>query len=746
MFCALPPVYEGKRINYEHFPDRLCAFVYRNWGMIEPIRLAKVAGTTEEEINGLAEQLGLPVPAVIDADWLKYGYITVIRANWHMLSYNQLCTLLGWDEKKLAYVLKEDDFLDVKLGGFKPDIPELRWHSVDASELTGIREATKEFFGKMPCKAAAPFSFETLFEQIDYGSKAVNGSIDRIVYSYCALYGDTFTSDIEYSFSDKLLNAYRNVGVNGIWCQAVLYTLVPFPFAPGISNGWEERLEGVRKLTERLDAYGIKLFLYLNEPRTPPKDFFDKWPHIQGDNYGEGSCLCTSAPEVQKYLYDSAALIAGRVPLLGGIITITCSENRTNCYSHRPDGRTNCPRCKTRCKSDVISEVNNIIYRGASSVNPNIKMIAWTWGWEKELTPDIIRKLHPDISVMCVSEEGIKKVIGGVTTSVIDYSISVQGPGEYAKATWRAAQENGHKAYAKCQFNNTWECSFVPFLPAFQQAYNSVAGLHNFGVDGMLLDWTLGGFPSPTFYMLSNIFSQNEIPTLHELYESLFPADSIRIVEQACNLFSEAFDHFPFHIEVAYKAPQNFGTANLFYPHPSGFKATMVGYPYDDTASWRAIFPIETFERQFRVLSETWGKGLEILRQLPEAALAESFSLRLLVDCAEAAYCHFRSTYLQTRFVRIRDGQIQGDVPELVSEEAELCLRLAGVQAHNPCIGYESSNHYFYHRAALAEKYVNCKYLLQLTKKIKILSDNKKRCFQCENSGKNRVCHAICPQ
>jgi len=171
MFYTLPPVCEGKRINYDHFPDRLCAFVYRNWGMIEPTRLAEVVSATEEEINSLAEQMGLPVPAVIDDNWLKLGYITIIRSNWHLISYHQLCVLLGWDEEKLAFVLKEDDFLDVKLGRFKPDVPELRWHTIDVSKLVNIRKATKEFFEKIPRQSVAPFSFETLFESQMYGSR-----------------------------------------------------------------------------------------------------------------------------------------------------------------------------------------------------------------------------------------------------------------------------------------------------------------------------------------------------------------------------------------------------------------------------------------------------------------------------------------------------------------------------------------------------------------------------------------------
>ena len=39
--------------------------------------------------------------------------------------------------------------------------------------------------------------------------------------------------------------------------------------------------------------------------------------------------------------------------------------------------------------------------------------------------------------VMCTSEEGVKKTIGGIETSVIDYSISLVGPGENAKNIWK---------------------------------------------------------------------------------------------------------------------------------------------------------------------------------------------------------------------------------------------------------------------------------------------------------------------
>jgi hypothetical protein len=711
---SLPPVSAGKKIDFTHFPSRLCCYVFRNWEIIEPSALASVIGAGEGDILALAAKMGLPVPPDVNADWRHVGYITIIRANWHLLNYRQICALLDWSEERLAFTLKEDDFLAIKLGSFKPDVPDLVWQPLTEAEETGldaVRAAAQEFYESVPPVTARPFAFRDMFAAAEYPVKTGGEPRfeSRIAYSYCALYGDTFMGDTSGSFPDELLAAYQAVGVNGIWCQAVLYTLVPFPFDLSVSEGYAERLAGMRALIERMAKYDIKLYLYINEPRTMPDSFFEKYPQLRGVSGGGYSSLCTSAPEVQSYLYDSAAYIVKNAPGLGGFFTITASENQTSCYSHRNEQNCECPRCKNRTKAAVIAEVNSLIYKGAASVDPDIKMIAWSWGWEGENTPRIIDLMPKEVIVMGVSEQAVEKNIGGTVTSVIDYSISVVGPGEYAKSTWDRAHKTGHRAYAKCQFNNTWECSFVPFLPAFEQIYRHITGLVGAGVDGMLLDWTLGGYPSPTFSMISPLFYKTEnIPTLRELYRYVFPADAADIVEEACHLFSEAFDAFPFHIGTAYSGPQNSGTANLLFMQSTGFRATMVGFPYDDITAWRAIFPEDVFENQLRLLSEGWERGLLVLNGLKKETVKKSNALTLLADCAEAAYCHFRSSYLQTRFVRIRDGRAEGSLAGIAKEEAALTLRLAAVTARDPAIGYESSNHYFYHRAALAEKYVNC--------------------------------------
>ncbi len=98
-------------IASRHFPDRVHEFVWRNWNAVAPSKLAKILGASAEEVAALAESMGLPPATAIPPEMKTRGYITLIRRNWHLLPYDQLLTLLGWDAQRLAYTLKEDDFL-----------------------------------------------------------------------------------------------------------------------------------------------------------------------------------------------------------------------------------------------------------------------------------------------------------------------------------------------------------------------------------------------------------------------------------------------------------------------------------------------------------------------------------------------------------------------------------------------------------------------------------------------------------
>src|SRR5262245_34491585 len=80
-------------VEFAHFPDRLHAFVWRNWQLVPTDRLAKVVRTTPREILRIGRAMGLAKPPRITANQQRRSFITVIKRNWHLLPYEQLLEL-----------------------------------------------------------------------------------------------------------------------------------------------------------------------------------------------------------------------------------------------------------------------------------------------------------------------------------------------------------------------------------------------------------------------------------------------------------------------------------------------------------------------------------------------------------------------------------------------------------------------------------------------------------------------------
>ena len=110
----LLPQVKGKPLFPTHFPTPMQAVIFRNWGMVAKEKIARVLCTSVENVVAEAKRMGLGEQQDT-AIWKEKGYITIIKANWHLLPYRQLLMLLGWTEEKLAAILKEEDFLDIKL-------------------------------------------------------------------------------------------------------------------------------------------------------------------------------------------------------------------------------------------------------------------------------------------------------------------------------------------------------------------------------------------------------------------------------------------------------------------------------------------------------------------------------------------------------------------------------------------------------------------------------------------------------
>ncbi|MFD2328543.1 hypothetical protein ACFSR7_04720 [Cohnella sp. GCM10020058] len=857
-----------------HFPTRMQAVVWRNWGLVPIKRLASVLGASEEQMKEVASGLGLEMSATGNEEiWLKRGYITIIRANWHLLPFGQLLELLDWTEAQLAFTLKEDDFLWIKLGSFKPWTEPVRYRPLTAEErertrqiretAAGLPDMTlagttpearleKPFafldYGRTPDtphraklrkpapgevrldipwkieapdgtlvldsalerfvakheriwetkwsvqKKSAPPSGETSqpVMRIEIAADASGRAEDhaviveadritiraaaetgimrglqwiagqtgqgkvpylmagtyarttkfdlRIIYSYSAVYGDPLLTPESDPYPEDLLERLSEAGVNGIWLQNVLYNLVPLDGLPEeMSADWEKRIVGLRLLAARAAKYGIGVFLYCNEPRSMPLSFFADKPDWQGHTEDGAATMCTSHPEVQAILRDGISRLFREAPELAGLFTITMSENWTHCYSRAVNVITNCPRCALRRPGEVAAEVNGIIAEGAFQVKPEARILCWTWGWApswgwtEEEIESAIKKLPDNVIVMATSEEAIPTSVAGVRGQVADYSMSVVGPGEKSLRSWQAAQARGLRTAAKVQFNNTWECSAVPFLPVFQLIEEHLVRLNESGVTGLMLSWTLGGYPSLNLALAADYYWDTGSlakPSIRNRMEDKFGSAAGQAIADASAAFGSAFRQFPFDLSVLYYASQNFGPANLLHLRPTGYDATMIGYPYDDLKSWRGIYSPAEFAGQFNKLAAGWKKGLRLLeaaeKKLSPGSEGAYGELR---TAASAAYLHFYSTFLQIDFVRTRDKLAAARSP---SVRLKACRKLIGIaqaeagnarQLHDLVvrdsrIGFEASNHYYYTVQDLREKTLNCRLVIEALQRV----------------------------
>jgi len=726
LFAVLPSGPTPPALEQGWFPDRLHQYVWTNWGLVPLERLAEVVEAEPVELSALAESLGLgPAPVVSEDQWRR-SYITVLRRNWHLLPYEQLLTLLGWDEEEMAYTLREDDFLYIKLGSLKPACPPLTY--APPSEAAQARAAeiaaqTRAAFPEGPLARKVPlFDFvRELSSPTEVMPNQLPGGMSpRYCYSYFALYGDPLLDPAANPYPDAYLARLASMGVNGVWLQGVLFKLAPFPWEPELSARHEERRENLRALVARAKAHGIKVYLYLNEPRTMPTAFFEKHDELLGVRMGDYGTLCTNVPEVREYISGSVELITKEVPELGGFFTISASENPTNCWSHGKGGE--CPRCAGAGAGATIAGVNAAIQEGINRAESKATLFAWDWGWADGWAADAIAGLPKEVSLMSVSEWSIPIVRGGIESAIGEYSLSVIGPGPRASRHWDLARQSGHKTVAKIQAGCTWELGAVPYIPVVANIAEHTERLAKSGMDSLMLGWTLGGYPSPNLEVACALAMEPQLTAgeaMKRVATRRFGEEHADAVVEAWRAMSTAFQEFPYNISTVYNAPLPVGPSNPLWPAPTGYASTMAGIPYDDARGWRSIYPAEVFESQLHKVADGFDAALSALRGLPHP----SSELAREIGVGEACSIHFRSVAQQTRFVELRDTLLNaktqsgakealGKLAQVIEAERDLALRLHAIQSADPRIGFEATNHYFYVGNDLAAKIINCDYLL----------------------------------
>lgn len=794
------PQIKNKNINYFVCPALWQEVIFRNYGLVPNDRIAKVLETSEAVVIENAKKLGLEKISY-NPKWLSQGYITIIRANWHLLTYAQIAMLLQISLDKLSAILREEDFLDVKLGNFKPETLSVKYEPLtdNQKELTEIiRQTVAKNY--LPLKNEY-FDFNKNFAPVEYNSTANitdttnNGEVaefvcfikkyydlshlhgyeiilsltnnemseesyqleicgknvniiaskpigilrglqevaeekiaerktvrsakieKRILHSYLGGCGDILTLEKLDYFPEQLLVALAKAKVNGVWLTAIMYQLIKFPYDSKFSEGHSERIKILAKLTKKLKRFGIRLYLYINEPRALPLSFFENKKELLGTSFNGSGALCTSVPEVKNYIKNSVTKVCKLLPDIGGFISITMSENLTNCYSRSIDGKTDCPRCAARNREDVTAEVNNLIQEGITEANSDAKLIAWNWGytigfgWSEIQTLSAFEKLDKKIDFMAISEDLMEIEKHGVKTYVQDYSISNIGPSVRTKTMLEGAKKQGRKTFVKVQLSNSWEMCITPYLPVFETNFKHLQNLSNLDVSGLMLSWTHGGYPSPNL-SLAKLFYYDAPSSLDSFYFMQYK-DAANLAKSIVKTYSEAFSQYPFSLELIYTGAQHSGATNPFYAVKTGMQATMVAFAYDDLALWRGNYSQEAFIQMLESMLDKMQSARGLVEKLNNEITSQN---ELKVYC-NVFKTTIQSLYNQAQFITARDVKNGQKMLEFIELETENVKQFYANYIHSNLIGYEASNHYLFTQNDILKKLANLELLkLQVQK------------------------------
>ena len=724
-----------RAIDFDYFPSRQHAFVWRNWSVVDKVCLAEVMATSVENIEGLAESMGLNCKQKIEPEWATTrGYITILRRNWHLLPYEQLTTLLDMEREELKYRLIEDDFLWEKLGSVKPQCEPLRYVEPDeamSARVAQFREDVAPLVKQAYSLEDERFGFMREFEKVKK-SKSITAEEQhegfelRMIFPYFADYGDPLLDEELTSYPEELFRRLSEVGVNGVWLHSVLRMMVlPEGGFPGDKRALE-RIAGLQRLVDRAAKYGIKIYLYLNEPRAMHKEYFEgvaEREALAGPEFQGLRSFCTSKPEVLDWMSNSMENLFTEVKGLGGVFTITASENYTSCAS-RGQAHSHCPLCKDRPYADLIVDVNTAIEQGVHRGNPDAKVLVWDWGWPEKECEEIISRLPKSCWFMAVSEWAKPIERGGVKSQVGEYSLSAVGPGPRALRNWELARKAGLKTVAKVQVNATWEMAAVPSVPVLDLVAQHAENLSSQDVNGVMLSWSLGGYPSENLNLFQS-FRRGDTANdaVERLALSEYGEKAAPKVREAWRVCSAGFENFPFSMRMLYSGPQHWGPSNPMYTRPTGYPATfVVGIPYDDVHYWKTIYPLEVWFDLMDKSADGFGEGVRLLQEaLKEVDGKHRKALELELGRMQAIYNHLKSGVEQGRFFDARNRYLKAETAA-EKEECKATMRRAleidkkiiaehlEVVIRDSSIGYESSSQYFYLPADLVEAYASVCY------------------------------------
>ena len=364
-------------------------------------------------------------------------------------------------------------------------------------------------------------------------------------------------------------------------------------------------------------------------------------------------------------------------------------------------------------------------------------MIVWDWGWHGHGdAPDIIARLPKSVWLMSVSEWALPIDRGGVKTTVGEYSHVGRraGPaGDCATGSW--PRRPGLKTVAKVQLNNTWELSTVPYLPVMDLVAEHCHNLASAGVDGMMLSWSLGGYPSPNLEIAARFSARCESrrPAASTRCSTPWPPNAtgpraLRWRERPGPPSARRSANTRIDCRRAVQLPGASRPGQSALSREDRLSGDDDGNPLRRSDGWRGPYPAEVFAAQFEKVAEGWRSGIPALKAAVEKAPPDRRDeAQAELRFAQAADTNFQSVANQTRFVLARDAladpsqklspeerrRLRDEIKRCLESEIALARQLFTLTSEDSRIGFEAANQYFYLPLDLVEKVINCRWLLE---------------------------------
>jgi hypothetical protein len=369
----------------------------------------------------------------------------------------------------------------------------------------------------------------------------------------------------------------------------------------------------------------------------------------------------------------------------------------------------------------VIGEVVELIRDGAHAAAPRAKIIAWDWSWgvvEDDPQRAVIAALPERVTLMVDFERGTPAERLGHKTLIDEYSLSVPGPSPRAEQHIAQGKERGLPVIAKVQIGNSWELSLLPFIPVPNLIAEKCSALRHAGLQGAMLSWTLGTWPSVNWLVAREYFGTN-IPTMDSVLRRVaaerYGQPFVDGTRKAWSIFSRAFSQYPYSNTLVYSSVMQQGPAHPLWIEPSGQRPKILN-SFDDLG-WTQPYGPEAVAQAFRRMAEAWAEGVAAF-----APVAAGAGPRAVADqrIHIAGQFYFASIANQVEIHTLRQKpQERARLRRLIEDELRIAEAFLPICEADPRVGFEASLQYFYLPQDIREKVLWCRAVLKSARQLR---------------------------